>query len=169
MKKNTKKDLEDKIKELEKRLGVSDDQLHGNDEDWMKPDKNHAHFEDDDAPEIGEDIFDTIKEIAKAKKQVIPRAGSVQTTEDGNVLSEDNVEPIRIPKQSIHEFTNLEKCECECHGKGKVDCMYCYDHKQHLDAKRKKVPDVTDEYDESKILELIKADKIKKEKKHWWK
>ena len=167
-KKKTKKDLDDKIKELEEKLSklAKTDDHPPPRPAWMKEDPDRIKF--DDEVTIGEDKLDTMKEISDAKKQVIARAGTVKTTEDGSVLPEDEVQPVRIPSESIHEFTNLEKCECECHNKGRIDCQYCYDHKEHLENKKRVRDESLDGYDEKKIMELIETDKAKKEKKHWW-
>ncbi len=159
------KELEDKIKELENKLKQLNHASKPKPK-WMSEEKEPFDYVDEDNElEIGEDKFDTMKEISKTKKQVIPRAGTIPTTEDGNVSADDNVEPVKIPDEGIHEFTNLEECECECHPK-KQDCIDCYDHPIHLEDKRKE-PEV-EEYDKEKISELIEADKAKKEKKHWW-
>ncbi len=116
-----KKDLEDKIKELEEKL--------------EKTDEERAHFVIASSP-IGHDKLDTIKRISEAKKKSQQKAGLIRLSDDGSVWSEDEPTDIKIPHKSIHDFDNLEFCECECHERDKKDCMYCYDHPMHLEAKR---------------------------------
>jgi hypothetical protein len=116
---------------------------------------------------IGTDEFDTIKEINKAKNESEKKAGLIKTTSDGSVWDEDDIQLSKIPNESIHQFDDLEKCNCDCHPR-KYDCMNCYDHPIHLDAKRKMTERPTDGYDEAKIMELIEKDKAKQSKKRWW-
>ena len=161
---NVKKDLEDKIKELEKKLSwVAQEQDRINQKpDWMKPEKEIVRF--DDHP-VGKTPIEIIRAVAKAKKNSEQRAGLLKSTASGSTMEEDNVEARRIPKDSIHYFENLEECLCACHP-SKKDCMNCYDHPEHLAGKVKKV--VKPEYDEASIMKLIEEDKAKKDKKSKW-
>ena len=145
-------DLQDEINELENKLK----QLK------IKNVEKHKGFLIASSP-IGVDSNETVKEITRAKEKSEAKAGLVKNTADGSTLEEDNVETIRIPTESIHQFDNMDECVCECHPK-KYDCMNCYDHPVHLNTKRK--PVTKPEY-EARIMELIEQDKI--EKKHWWK
>lgn len=162
--KKSKKEMEDKIKQLEEKLSGLKKQLEPKNHSppkpaWMKEDIDRVKFDHE---------FDTIKEIGIAKKQVIARAGTVKTTEDGSVDPQDKVETVKIPSKSIHEFTNKDVCECECHDNGKMDCQHCYDHMEHLENKKINRDKSLDGYDEEKIMELIEADKVKKDKKPSW-
>ncbi len=170
---NRKKALDDKIKELEHKLSRLTAEL--------DPEKEqHKKYVIGSSP-IGIDKGDTIREVVKAKRNSEQRAGLIKNSDDGSVMGEDDYQPDRIPSESIHEFENLEVCICECHTRKKRDCMNCYDHPTHLENKRKPTNKkidlhlegcsdvVKDEYDEDKIIELIEADKAKKDKKSWLK
>jgi hypothetical protein len=141
------------------------------DDDWLQPDENAPELEDieedylENKPTLGEDKFDTIKQISEARNSSEQRAGLVKNTDSGSTWEEDTPVDIKIPSSSIHKFENIEECICECHPR-KKDCMHCYDHPEHLERKRKvKTPT---EYNEAKIQELIEQDKVKQTKKHWW-
>lgn len=153
--------LDAKIKELEEKLRMLDTRTNSSD----KIIQNKVMV---GTSPIGFDLEDTTKEIIKANKESEQRAGLVKNTDDGSVLDEDKTSDVRIPTTSIHIFDNLKECVCKCHDNNKADCVKCYDHPIHLTTKinmHKK----TIEYDDAKILELINADKAKKNKKSWWK
>lgn len=114
---------------------------------------------------IGDNPLDTVRKVVKAKESSEPRAGLVKNTSSGSTHDEDNIESKRVPTETIHDFDNMDVCECECHP-NKKDCMNCYDHPEHLEKKRRKP--VKKEYDEARIAELIKEDKAKKDKTPWW-
>jgi len=120
--KPNKKELENKIRELEKKLGKISD-------------KKRADFVIATSP-IGHDEMDTMRDVLDAKSKSEQKAGLIRLSDDGSVWEEDEPTDIKIPKQSIHHFDNLEFCDCVCHGHGKKDCMHCYDHPKHLEAKR---------------------------------
>jgi len=113
---------------------------------------------------IGDDPLDTVRKVVKAKETSEQRAGVVKNTGSGSLHEEDNTEPTRVPFEPIHDFLT-EKCVCPCHP-NKKDCMFCYDHPEHLEKKRKKPIKI--EYDDVRIAELIEEDKAKKEKQPWW-
>ena len=100
-----------------------------------KTDEERAEFVIATSP-IGHDKIDTMKQISDAKEKSEQRAGLVRLSDDGSVWEEDEPVDIKIPKESIHSFDNLDFCECKCHDRGKKDCMYCYDHPIHLETKR---------------------------------
>ena len=131
----SKKDLEDKIKELEEKLARTDEE--------------RAHFVIASSP-IGHDKLDTIKQVSEAKKKSQQKAGLIRLSDDGSVWSEDEPTDIKIPRESIHDFDNLEFCECECHDRDKKDCLHCYDHPQHLESKREMRKPSSPVKDESK-------------------
>ena len=149
MSKKSDKDLEDKIRELQKKLseGNKDYKTEKNSEtEWMKKDtitpfdnektdEERAKFVIASSP-IGHNKLDTMKQISDAKKNAEQKAGLIRLSDDGSVWEEDEPIDIKIPSKSIHTFDNLEFCECRCHENGKKDCMYCYDHPTHLEAKR---------------------------------
>lgn len=140
-----RKNLEKKIDELEKKLSKMSDQLSG------KTDKERAHFVIASSP-IGQNKLDTIKQVSEAKNKSEQRAGLIKLSDDGSVLEEDKPINIRIPHESIHKFNDLKFCECECHKREKKDCMYCYDHPTHLEAKReirKSLPPTTSTINET--------------------
>ena len=116
----------DKIRELEEKLGIISAEVQ---------DEKRAEFVIASSP-IGHDSLDTIRQVSEAKKKSEKRAGITRLSGDGSVWEEDEPTDIRIPHESIHTFDNLEFCECECHQGGKKDCMQCYDHPMHLEAKR---------------------------------
>lgn len=124
---NKKKDLEDKIEELKKKLSRLDKNEH------IKVLETNEPLVLDSLP-VGENKID-IKEITRAKNESIQQAGTVRNTDDGSVLPEDEPEYVRVPEQGIHTFENEEECVCECHP-SKKDCMHCYDHPEHLERKR---------------------------------
>ncbi len=133
-----KKDLKDKIKQLEEKLGKLS-------RDSGKTDEERAMFVIASSP-IGQDKLDTIRQVSEAKKKSQQKAGLIRLSDDGSVWEEDEPTDIKIPRESIHDFDNLEFCECECHERDKKDCMHCYDHPMHLESKRemrKSPPDTT--------------------------
>ena len=125
----SKKDLEDKIKELKEKLSKISDT-------HRRQDEERAKFVITSSP-IGQDKLDTIKRVSDAKRKSEQKAGLIKLSDDGSVWEEDEPINIKIPTESIHEFSNLEFCECGCHDNGKKDCMHCYDHPTHLEAKRR--------------------------------
>lgn len=143
-KKQNKEDLEDKIQELEEKLELLNRELY--------PDTKHNMIVG--TSPIGFNELDTLREIAKAKRESEQKAGLIKTTDDGSVWEEDDVVIDKIPTTSIHVFENMNKCECKCHDKNKHDCMNCYDHPEHLESKRKKP---------------LPKDEPKKEKVPFWK
>ena len=163
--KNTKKDLEDKIKELDAKLARLSETLESEKQKPIESKKEKLERYEKEYLEklesekgdgqrdiyvlgqspIGHDKRDTIKQIASAKKDSTAQAGLVKNTEDGSVLTEDKPENVRIPLGSIHLFTNMEECECGCHPM-KKDCQNCYDHPEHLTTKREiRTPTITEE------------------------
>jgi len=78
---------------------------------------------------ISEKKREMIRAIVEAKKNSTKRAGIVKSNDSGGI---DSPNPIPPPTNPIHKFPNLEKCECECHNRGKFDCEKCYDHPEHL-------------------------------------
>lgn len=146
-------------------------------DDWLEPEENAPELEEipeneadilNNIEPLGKNKLETIKLINDAKEKSTQRAGLVKNTNDGSVWEEDGYIEPKIPESGIHEFENTEECVCECHERKKRDCMHCYDHPVHLEKKRKMTEKPKTEYDEAKIIELIEADKAKKEKKHWW-
>jgi len=85
---------------------------------------------------IGHNERDTMKRVSEAKNKSRQKAGLIRLSDDGSVWEEDEPTDIKIPSESIHHFDNLQFCDCSCHGHGKKDCMHCYDHPKHLEAKR---------------------------------
>ncbi|KKL93635.1 hypothetical protein LCGC14_1872670, partial [marine sediment metagenome] len=118
-KKGSKKDLADKIKELEARLHQLDNKLKS--EPAKEYEMRRLAVAVGTSP-IGVDKLETAREIIKARKTSKQIAGLTKTTGDGSVL--DDAPDIPFPTESIHEFANLDICECECHPK-KNDCMNC--------------------------------------------
>lgn len=168
---DSKKEMEDKIKEIERKLGKLSKELDGTDVIEDSHINNISSLNNNRLPKyedrrktfvigsspIGHDKKDTIKKIAEAKKNSIQKAGSVKNTQDGSVFINDIPKAKKIPEGSIHFFENLMECICDCHPT-KKDCMKCYDHPVHLEAKRN-IPKITEE---DVVIEPIK-------KKHWWK
>lgn len=166
--KPSKDELEAKIKELEEKLERLDKMLEPKSKNLPteKIIKNKVII--GNTP-IGADALETIREISQAKKNSTKKAGLVRNTDEGSVLEEDTPIITRIPTTSIHEFSNLIACECECHNRNKLDCEHCYDHPIHLENKRNMRKKTESMYTEEYIQSLIDADKAKKEKKPWWK
>ncbi len=80
-------------------------------------------------PNISKEELELIREITKAKNMATPIAGTVQTDDDGGWKDGSDLKPTN----QIHEFKDLSKCDCDCHGIGKIDCEKCYDHPKHLE------------------------------------
>jgi len=142
MDKPNKKDLEEKIRELEKKLLGLNDTLN-KDKSWMRPDREIIKFDHQKRDKerrnlavgsspVGVDKIETIREVVRAKNSSEQKAGLIKTTGDGSVLEDDNEEPIIIPAVGIHDFDNTLECTCTCHP-SKQDCIKCYDHPVHLE------------------------------------
>ena len=155
--------MNEKKKELNKKIAELEDKLRKLSIKY--PPEKPVVFVQSQSP-VGDET-DTIKQVMEARKDSEQRAGLVKNTGDGSTLPEDYNEADRIPKNSIHKFDILDECVCECHLTDKMDCLLCYDHPVHLEAKRPQ-PKPDDGYDEAKITELIEEDKAKKNKKSWW-
>lgn len=83
--------------------------------------------------ELGKDSIDTIKQVSEAKRKAVGKAG-LRRADDGSI-ADDRYRGMKIP-ESKKEFDDVNKCNCDCHENGKVDCMECYDHPRHLKASR---------------------------------